>query len=86
MTKAGPQHREAKADAEIEVTPQMIEAGATILYELEGEESREGLAALVYRAMAAAAPGHSRNVLKDAVSHGIPQWVAAMRPERSELC
>jgi hypothetical protein len=41
--------------AEIEVTPEMIEAGARVLYDLDGEVSKETLARLVFAAMAAQA-------------------------------
>ena len=39
---------------EIEITPEMIEAGTVMLFELEGECSKATLAESVYRAMVSA--------------------------------
>lgn len=41
---------------EVEITPEMIEAGASVLWELEGEVSKEALAAAVFEAMALHVP------------------------------
>jgi len=40
--------------ADLQITPEMIKAGASVLYELEGEASKEAQAAQVFRAMLAA--------------------------------
>jgi len=50
----GPEADESKP---IEVTPEMIEAGVSILWELEGEVSKEVLAREVFQAMATAGAG-----------------------------
>ena len=45
--------RQAGAEiAEVQVTPEMIEAGVSALQDLEGEASKAYLAEAVYRAMA----------------------------------
>ena len=43
------------AAIEIDITPEMIEAGEDVLFELEGECSKATLAQAVYRAMLYAA-------------------------------
>jgi hypothetical protein len=44
---------EKPATDAVEITPEMIEAGANILWNLEGEASKEALVREVYQAMEA---------------------------------
>jgi hypothetical protein len=46
-----------------EVTPEMIEAGASVLWELEGLETKDGLAKRVFLAMVRAAADRCRSEL-----------------------
>lgn len=47
---------EGELQEEVEVTPEMVSAGASVLWELEGEVSKEALAREVFRAMARCRP------------------------------
>lgn len=54
MSDSLKQPGQAGTENENEITPEMVEAGASVLYELEGEASKERLAELVFLAMSAA--------------------------------
>ena len=50
---------DSSPEDDVEVTPEMIAAGVSVLYELEGEVSKSTLARQLYLAMAALQPPHA---------------------------